>query len=519
VARLRTDRGIFYAKLRADLRDGADRERWALETLDGSIAPKLVHATSVRGVLSDLAERGERRRLRALDVGGGALLVLAEIPGQHKSSLAERDLSAAARALAVLHKRRTRRGPPLSGGATPPAMAHFTGECLALLERRGELAKRALGALGKRFREAARRVSDAWWELDGSDHAICHGDVRLANLLFEGDRARLLDFELAGIADPAIDLLRFVVHAELTSHQELCLLDAYAEAIGPKPPLRRYFAGRPIAALFGALASARYLSDVAASERRVISTEYVAARTRVVEARLSALAGEEVVLDLDRARRRARITHVVAVDGMAGSGKTPIASRLARRLGVPHLNTGALYRAATLLAFELGLDPKRQRDVARLIERIRSSRLELTPDGAISIAGRTLSASLDLLAIEESVAAWAKIAEVRRAVRPIIDRALELGPAVVEGRDVKSVLVPSAKAFYVEVGGKERAALVGARSGADARRLLKALAVRDRIDRSRSVDPAIIARGSMRVKGGPDVEGIVDRMIGMLGVR
>jgi cytidylate kinase len=48
---------------------------------------------------------------------------------------------------------------------------------------------------------------------------------------------------------------------------------------------------------------------------------------------------------------------IVAIDGPAGVGKSTVSRRLARRLGLPHLDTGAMYRALGLKVLECGIDP------------------------------------------------------------------------------------------------------------------------------------------------------------------
>ena len=52
---------------------------------------------------------------------------------------------------------------------------------------------------------------------------------------------------------------------------------------------------------------------------------------------------------------------IVAIDGPAGSGKSTVARGVARRLGFTYLDSGALYRAVTLLALENGERPRRRR--------------------------------------------------------------------------------------------------------------------------------------------------------------
>ena len=58
---------------------------------------------------------------------------------------------------------------------------------------------------------------------------------------------------------------------------------------------------------------------------------------------------------------------VIAIDGPAGSGKSTVARRLAEKLGLDYLDTGAMYRAVTFAALRRGIDPTDADDVAKLV--------------------------------------------------------------------------------------------------------------------------------------------------------
>ena len=84
--------------------------------------------------------------------------------------------------------------------------------------------------------------------------------------------------------------------------------------------------------------------------------------------------------------------HVVAIDGPAGSGKSTVARGVASALGLEVLDTGAMYRAVTLLAIERGLDLGDGEAIARAAER---AVLELgDPPGTVRLDGRDVSAEI-----------------------------------------------------------------------------------------------------------------------------
>lgn len=517
MARVRAAGGTFFAKLKTEPTDGAERERWALGALAAARelpVPRLAFSSSVRQVL---AATPDPRMLRAIDWPGGALLVQSEVPGRERVTLDEHALAATARALAALHRVRVKDGPPLVGGAAAPAMVRFTEGCLEQLAAAELLAPRPLKALRQRVRDAGRAVASRWWDLDDdTPRALCHGDLRPRNLRFSGSgtntRASLLDFELAGVADPLIDLVRFAAFTPLSKHQELCLLDAYCEATRAAQ-LDRYFLYAPIAPLFSALSAAAHWAQ-AALGRRSAAPGWLPERRPQVERQLGGLLQEPVRLQPPRARA---FRGIVAIDGAAGSGKSPLARALARRLGVAHVSTGLAYRAAALLALELGLDADRPGDLRRLLSRLARARLTLTADGGLELAGAPLFASLDALPVEESVARWARLPELRAALRPVLDDAVGVRAAVVEGRDVKSVLRPDAVAsFYVEVDEPTRRRLVEGRAGAQGKRLAAAMRARDAMDRARAAAPAVVPPGAVRVKASGDVEALAERLAARL---
>lgn len=522
VARVRAAGGACYAKLRTDARDGAERERWALATLARARdleVPRLCWSGSARQVVAAAAAR-DPREPRRIDVGGGALLVMSAVQGKERALLDEDELAAAARALASLHRVRVREGPPLIGGVAAPAMVRFSERCLEQLAHDALLTPRDRAALSALVKSAGRAVAARWWDLDDdTPRALCHGDVRARNLLFTGrgssTRAALIDFELAGVGDPFIDLVRFTSFAALSRHQELCLLDAYCEATRAQH-LDRYFLYRPIAAPFAALAAAQHFAHAVAGRRRA-APGWLEARRPQVEAQLSALLERPV--KLARPKTKAFVG-VVAIDGAAGSGKSPLARALARRLGVPHLGTGQAYRAAALLALEHDLDPDAPADLARLLRLLARTPMTLSDEGGISVEGAPLSCALETLPVEERVAAWARHPELRAALRPMLDAAVSVRGAVVEGRDIKSVLRPDAVAsFYVDIDESARASMVRGRALGEEKRLAAAMRARDRADRTRAAAPAVVPKGAVRLKASADVEALAERLARRLARR
>ena len=134
---------------------------------------------------------------------------------------------------------------------------------------------------------------------------------------------------------------------------------------------------------------------------------------------------------------------VVAIDGAAGSGKSTLARLLARELGLPYVNTGLMYRALTKLALETETSPDDTRALVELSDRLSFSVVGADPPEVEVEGYRT--ADLHSLEVDSSVSSVARHPEVRERLRSLQRSAGEAAGAVVEGRDIGSVVFPDAR--------------------------------------------------------------------------
>jgi cytidylate kinase len=180
---------------------------------------------------------------------------------------------------------------------------------------------------------------------------------------------------------------------------------------------------------------------------------------------------------------------VVAIDGAAGSGKSTLARHLAEILELPYVNTGSMYRALTLAARRRAVDIEDGPALARLMRTLRFT-LSPGPGGELLVDGALPSEELETPEVEAAVSAVAKHPDVRSEMRTA-QRTLGEGGAVMEGRDIGTVVFPDApvKLFLVAEPGARAGRRREERGGAE---VAGALHERDR--RDARVNPLVPAQ-------------------------
>ena len=138
---------------------------------------------------------------------------------------------------------------------------------------------------------------------------------------------------------------------------------------------------------------------------------------------------------------------IVAIDGPAGAGKSTVARRLAERLGFRYLDTGAMYRALTWLALQRRIELE---DEEALAELARAAPVSFVGTD-VFIAGTDVTYEIRTPPIDAAVPTVARHPSVREVMRERQRELAETADAVVEGRDIGTVVAPHAevKVFLV----------------------------------------------------------------------
>ena len=202
---------------------------------------------------------------------------------------------------------------------------------------------------------------------------------------------------------------------------------------------------------------------------------------------------------------------VVAIDGPVGSGKSTVAKAVAERLGLAYLESGAMYRVVALAALRRGIDPESEASGDPLTGVAAEVPMELGE--RVTLDGADVTAELRSPAVGRAVSAVAALPGVRTAlVRRQREWVEEHGGAVVEGRDIGSVVFPDADLkVFLTASAEERARRRELDETADD------LARRDLRDSTRAVSPLVVPQGAVIVDTtGRPVDDVVDEILAML---
>jgi cytidylate kinase len=215
---------------------------------------------------------------------------------------------------------------------------------------------------------------------------------------------------------------------------------------------------------------------------------------------------------------------VVAIDGPSGTGKSTVARRLADRLGARYLDTGAMYRAATLAVLRAGA---RLDDVTTVAQVVSLTSIDISLDPhmpAVRVDGEPADAAIRAADVTAAVSAVSAISAVRQQLVAKQRRLIGAGGIVVEGRDIGSVVWPQAepKIFLTAsaaVRARRRAGELGA--GTDVSAVAADIERRDHLDSHRAASPLVKPDDAVEVDTTTiDIDEVVSRLIDItLGVR
>jgi cytidylate kinase len=203
---------------------------------------------------------------------------------------------------------------------------------------------------------------------------------------------------------------------------------------------------------------------------------------------------------------------VIAIDGPAGSGKSTVARAVAQKLGLAHLDTGAMYRSVALAALRKGVETTDADAMAKLAKK---THVYVGPDG-VFVDGVDSTEAIRTEEVTKAVTAAASNPRVREVM---VERQrtwiTNNGGGVLEGRDIGTVVCPDAtvKVYLVadaEVRAQRRAAEHGDAVANDMRR-------RDQADSTREASPLMRADDAVEIDTtNLSIDEVVDVVVGLV---
>ena len=192
---------------------------------------------------------------------------------------------------------------------------------------------------------------------------------------------------------------------------------------------------------------------------------------------------------------------IIAIDGPSGAGKGTIARTLSQELGYRHIDTGAMYRAVGWKAMHEGIPLDDEEAVAALARRADI----VVEGGVVTIDGHDVTRAIRTPEIDKAATSVARLPKVREV---LVERQRQMGSdggVVMEGRDIGTVVFPTADVkIYLDASEEERArrrANDAAHSGSQVGQAVVAeqIKARDISDTTRKVSPLTLAPDAIRI--------------------
>lgn len=148
----------------------------------------------------------------------------------------------------------------------------------------------------------------------------------------------------------------------------------------------------------------------------------------------------------------------IAIDGPAGSGKSTIAKKIAKQLGILYIDTGAMYRAVGLHCMNHNVDMKQQKQIESALENMDMKIILLEGEQNIYLNGENVTKKIRTEQIGQAASDVAKVLKVRERLVEIQRNLAEGQNVIMDGRDIATNVLPNASVkIYLTANVEERA--------------------------------------------------------------
>lgn len=217
---------------------------------------------------------------------------------------------------------------------------------------------------------------------------------------------------------------------------------------------------------------------------------------------------------------------VIAIDGPAGAGKSTVAQKLAARLGLTYVDSGATYRAAALKVLASGVSPEDEPSVARVIAETTIQFASCTPEPCVILDGKDVTQKIRTPEVTLAAAKVSRLPEVRKKLIQLQrDLGREKG-VVMEGRDIGTVVFPNAPLkIFLRADVEERARRRLMQDQDEGRvgtleRTAYEIGRRDQLDAERKISPLVAAADATEIDSTSlTADEVVDRILNCIRER
>lgn len=193
------------------------------------------------------------------------------------------------------------------------------------------------------------------------------------------------------------------------------------------------------------------------------------------------------------------MSYVITIDGPAGAGKSSVSKNAARELGIKYLDTGAIYRAISLILSESEVKPDNDEYLREALSDIKI----VLRDNKVLVNDFDVSGEIRTPEVDELASLYSAVPAVREALLGLQQEQKNYGSIIAEGRDVGSVVFPDALIkFFITASPEVRAKRryderISKGKEADYDEILRAIKERDINDSTRKTAPLSIPEGAI----------------------
>ena len=212
----------------------------------------------------------------------------------------------------------------------------------------------------------------------------------------------------------------------------------------------------------------------------------------------------------------------IAIDGPAGAGKSTVAKMVSEKLGILHLDTGAMYRAVALKAIREGINTKDAEKIAILAENINIDVRYMQNKQHVFLDGEDVTAEIRTPEVSVSASDVAAVKQVRLKMVDLQREIASKNSVVMDGRDIGTYVLPHADLkIFLTASVDERAQrryneLIRKKQNVDLSEVRKDIEYRDKNDRNRSFAPLKKADDAIEIDtSGLDIEQVVEKILNL----